>query len=87
MPDAHLLRMVQLYRDGIICPGELWNQMAEPLSGRNVACLLNDLPTDLKTVLRAAYWDRFVFSETKDTGNHEYQQFVEWCRTNFPSAY
>jgi hypothetical protein len=76
---ARLVRLAEMYRDGIFCPGELWNQMADTLQDQDVAGLLDELPIALQEVLRECYRDRFAISENQSIGDHEYQEFKKWC--------
>jgi hypothetical protein len=84
MADAHELieaigRNVTQYRQGIFCPDEMWLQVADRLTTRNVATILDGLPVELQDVLRRAYAER-SWSLRSDARDHEVCLEVErWC--------
>ena len=77
--DARLVRIAELYRDGIICPGELWNQTADATEGQDLVAQLDALPQDMQDVFRQCYRDRFEHAERPNCDDPTYQAFERWC--------
>ena len=57
-PTESVSRAARLYRCGVLCPAELWNQVADHLVPDDVRPVLDGLPEDLRLVLRTAYGER-----------------------------
>ena len=76
---ARLIRLAEMYRDGIFCPGYLWNQIADRLDGESIARALDELPSDLQEVLRECYRDRFAIADSQPSGDEAFQEFKRWC--------
>lgn len=72
---------------GIICPAEMWHQVADRLTTRNVATVLDGLPVDLQHVLRRAYAER-PWSLRSDARDNEVRLEVErWCGRCDPESF
>jgi hypothetical protein len=77
-------RSATSYRNGIFCPAELWNQVADCLELSAVQCVLSRLPADLQRVLREAYVER-PWSLPSEVGDAEVRAEIErWCRGTPP---
>ena len=56
-PDA-VRHAVRLYHRGIICPAEMWFQVAGVLTPASAAGILDSLPAETRQQLRAVFADR-----------------------------
>ena len=77
-----LARSATLYRRGIFCPAELWWQITDRLREGDVERLLDELPADLRDVLRGAYRDRPLSFQTGagEGGDDVHARVEAWCR-------
>jgi hypothetical protein len=71
---------VTMFRKGIFCPAELWNQLTLLLTVATAESILNQLPADLQTVLRDTYYDR-PWSIQSDWLDSPVRAVIErWCQ-------
>jgi hypothetical protein len=57
-PLGHIEHAVDVFRRGVICEAELWNQVVHRLEPGTVAAELRLLPDDAAATIRRAFRDR-----------------------------
>jgi len=63
---------------GVICPAEMWAQLADVLSRGDVNEILDTLPPDLQAELRESYRERPLSFSTL-CENPLQRQIENWC--------
>jgi hypothetical protein len=69
------------FKNGVICPAEMWCQLADVLSKGDAHATLNTLPPALKAALRASYRER-PLSFWSLRGHPLRRQIKSWCRAS-----
>jgi hypothetical protein len=72
-------RVVGHFMSGVICPAEMWCQLADVLSKGDAHEILSTLPAALKAALRKSYQER-PLSFWVLRGNPLRRQIKSWCR-------
>ena len=72
-------RVVGHFKNGVICPAEMWAQLADVLSRGDANEVLDALPPALQASLRESYRER-PLSFWVLRGNPLRRQIKSWCR-------
>ena len=90
-PREQVNHLIRLYHRGVICPSEMWRQIAWALTSATAADVLESLPAEVKEQLQVVWLDRppAVYVEGADPSPEEdwsevCAQIVRWCQANFP---
>ena len=93
-PPEQVAHLVRLFHRGIICPSEMWRQIADTLRPDNVTDILDSLPDETKEQLLVAWIDRPPAAYIAQPGTYseaaEYQAvcvpIVRWCEERIPNS-
>lgn len=72
------MQIVLHFKMGVICPAEMWAQLADALSRGDVNAILDALPPRLQAELRESYRER-PLSFWVLRGNPLRRQIKRWC--------
>jgi hypothetical protein len=81
-PLGHIEHAAGLFRRGIICEGELWNQVIHRLEPGRVAAELRLLPEEATETLQRAFRDRpqsLCCDDAPDAALR--REVAAWCET------
>lgn len=77
-PLQEVSHSINLYHNGVICPGEMWYMIARALTPETANSVLNGLPQQTQGHLRDVYFERPSLPD-----NEEFaavcRQLVSWC--------
>jgi hypothetical protein len=89
LDDAEIIRRVSRtaanYRNGIFCPAELWNQVADSVAASTAKVVLHRLPADLQRVLREAYGERPSSLRGEVSESEVRVEIERWCKEVGPN--
>lgn len=86
-PTEQVAHVIRLHHRGVICPTEMWMNIADALTPTTANSVLESLPEDVKLQLREVWLERPPAAYVRHTGA-ELQavcvQVVQWCEASGP---
>lgn len=87
-PADFVAHIVRLHARGIICPSEMWMQMAEHLNPENATTVLDALPEERRSELLSVFVERppaaYIEQPTREAFSPALRnvcvQVVNWCQ-------
>lgn len=91
-PREQVSHLIRLFHRGIICPSEMWRQIAWALTSATATEVLESLSAEVKEQLQMVWLERppAAYIQKPDAASEEKDwpdvcaQVVRWCQANFP---
>ncbi len=78
-PEEQVAHLVRLWRRGIICPGELWNQIHDLFGEGGVAAGLDGSSAATQTLVREIFAEMLWTADLQPSESIARREIRQWC--------